>query len=426
MYSMNLDSVREKNKNNQIMAEVSLMRAALMGNPAVLSPNQAMDSLALQEIILNNKSVGSCSNPFCDAVALGLIRVAIPEDARDLVDCCMNTLSRGLNDPSAEFIISGLGFLYVKDDNGNDVHPYKQRCEVTHCILTRLTQGRKNYSTVKFPDWLKPDEKEMIEQYIESIVLLDKAVITYENFVSVKRLFPRILERLIVERLTAEETGTEISELLLDMQKECTKVDAPIIRSYYYRYLEDRHTVNSTEALAEVRTIIDLAYNRVMAMSVSSGAEMSIPNDFRRLSDSIIRAETPECAFQSSYTDVEDVSCLNWEMMVWIYKETQAIMEHKGLDWWRAINELYARESKLPFVLGSKYICYTSLKVAVSAVIPGGTIINFIQELIDDTVGDLAGERLPGSIGEVRSRARQARDAKNILDTIIFKEHSED
>ena len=58
--------------------------------------------------------------------------------------------------------------------------------------------------------------------------------------------------------------------------------------------------------------------------------------------------------------------------------------------------------------------------------IPGGTIINFIQELIDDTVGDLAGERLPGSIGEVRSRARQARDAKNILDTIIFKEHSED
>ena len=54
MYSMNLDSVREKSTNNQIMAEVSLMRAALMGNPAVLSPNQAIDSIVLQEIILNN------------------------------------------------------------------------------------------------------------------------------------------------------------------------------------------------------------------------------------------------------------------------------------------------------------------------------------------------------------------------------------
>lgn len=425
MYSMNLDSVREKSTNNQIMAEVSLMRAALMGNPAVLSPNQAMDSLALQEIILNNNSEGARSNPFCDAVELGLIRVAIPEESRDLVECCLNALGRGLNNPSTEFIISGLGFLYAKDDNGKDIHPYEQRCAVTRCIITRLTQGRKTYSTVTFPDWLEPDEKEMIEQYIESIILLDKAVRTYENFVSVKRFLPRILEKLIVERLKAEEPQSEISGMLREMQKECARADAPIFRSYYYRFLEIRRAVNSKETIAEVRTIIDVAYNRVMAMSVSSGAEMSIPNDFGKLSDSIIIAETPECAFQSSYTEADDVSCLNWEMMIWLYQEIQAIMEHKGLDWWSAINELYARESRLPFVLSGKYICYTSLKVAVSAVIPGGALINFIQELIDDTVGDLAGDRLPGSIGEVRSRTRQARDAKNILDTIIFKEHSE-
>lgn len=426
MYSMNLDSVRQKNTNNQIMAEISLMRAALMGNPVVLSPNQAMDSLALQEIILKDNKGGIQSNYFCQAVALGIVRVAIPENARDLVDCCLNSLNRGLNDPSAEFIISGLGFLYEKDDNRKDIHPYEQRCEVTRCIIASLTQGRRNYCTVTFPDWLAHDEKALIEQYIESIVLLDKAVNTYENFVSVKSRYPQILERLTVERLMSEEQGTELSELLLSLQKECAKPDAPIFRSYYYRFLDVRDSAYSKEALAEARIIVDVAYNRVMAMSVSTGTEMSIPNDFDKLSDSIIKAENPECAFQSSYTFDEDTSCLNWEMMIWLYKEIQAIMEYKGLDWWNAVKELYARESKLPFALGGKYLCYTSLKVAVSALIPGGAVINFFQELIGDTVGDLVADHLPGSPGEVMKRSRQAKDAKKILDTIIFKEHNKE
>lgn len=426
MYSMNLDSVREKNLNNQIMAEVSLMRAALMGNPAVLSPNQAMDSLALQEIILKDNAGDIQSNYFCQAVALGIVRVAIPKDARDLIDCCLNSLNRGLNDPSSEFIISGLSFLYAKGDNGEEIHPYKQRCEVTKCIIERLKQGRRKFSEVTLPDWLSADEKNMIEQYIESIILLDMSVNTYENFVSVKQLFPQILEKLIVERLASEEPETEISDLLLIMQKECSRSDAPIYRSYYYRLLDIYKSSYSNETLSEVRTIIDIAYNRVMAMSVSTGTEMSIPNDLNKLSDSIIKAEAPELAFQSSYTQEKDVSCLNWEMMIWLYKEIQAIMKNRGLDWWSAVNELYARESKLPFVLSGKYICYTSLKVALSAVIPGGFIINFIQELIDGTVGDLAGERLPGSIGEVKERTLQAKNAKNILDTIIFKDHREE
>lgn len=54
MYSIILDSVRSKSADNQVMAEVSLMRAALHGTPVVLSPNQAMDSIALQEIIIGN------------------------------------------------------------------------------------------------------------------------------------------------------------------------------------------------------------------------------------------------------------------------------------------------------------------------------------------------------------------------------------
>jgi hypothetical protein len=418
---MNLDSVREKNSDNQIMAEVSLMRAALMGNPAVLSPNQAMDSLALQDIILSNNNGGFRSNYFCQAVEMGIVRIAIPKEDRDLVGCCLNTLGRGLESPSAEFIISGLGFLYAKDDNNNEIHPYSQRCEVTRCIIESLQKGRRNNFVVSLPDWLDSEEKTMIDQYIESIVLLDRAVDTYEDFVSVKNLYPKILEKLAIDRLSNEEPYTEISELLLSLRMECAKPGAPIYRSYYYRFLETRRSAYSMEAIAEVRTIIDIAYNRVMALSVNTGAEMSIPNDLDNLSDSIIEAENPEMAFRSSYIVEDNISCLNWEMIIWLYTNVQAIMNEKGLDWWSAVNELYARESKLPFTLGGKYMFYTSIKVGLSSLIPGGAIINFLQELIDDIVGDLVGEQLPGP-REVIERTRQARNATEILDTIIFKE----
>lgn len=426
MYSMNLDSVREKNTSNQIMAEVSLMRAALLGSPAVLSPNQAMDSLALQEIILANNKTDFRSNSFCRAVELGIVRVAIPGNFRDLVDCCLDSLNRGLDDSRSEFIISGLNFLYEKDETGHEVHPYEQRCEVTRAIIKSLTEGRKKYTTVTFPDWLSDNEKDMIRQYIESIVLLDRAVDTYENFTSVKHLFPGILEKLAVERLTEEEPDTELASILDILRKECTKPGAPIYRSYYYRFTDELRHDYSAETLAEVRTIIDIAYNRIMALSVSTDSEVSIPNNFDKLSDSIIKSEEPECAFQSSYETETDVSGLDWEMIIWIYEEIHEIMKEKGLDWRDALNALYVRESKMPFVLSGKYICYTSIKVVLSSFIPGGAIINFIQELIDDISGDVAGDRLPGSPREVIKRSRQAKEAKNILDTIIFKESKKD
>ncbi|MCM1230487.1 MAG: hypothetical protein NC489_10155 [Ruminococcus flavefaciens] len=175
-----------------------------MGNPAVLSPSQAMDSLALQDIILSNNKSDFRLNYFCQAVELGIVRIAIPENDRDLIECCLNSLGRGLTSPSAEFIISGLGFLYAKDDNEKEIHPYSQRCEVTRCIMESLKKGRRNTSMVSLPDWLEPEEKILIEQYIESIVLLDRAVDTYENFVSVKKLYPQILEKLTIDRLTLE------------------------------------------------------------------------------------------------------------------------------------------------------------------------------------------------------------------------------
>lgn len=426
MYLMNLDSVREKSINNQIMAEFSLMRAALLGNPVILSPNQAMDSLALQEIILANNKTGFRSNAFCRAVELGIVRVAIPDDFRDLVDCCLDLLNRGLKESSSEFIISSLKFLYDKDENGHEIHPYAERCEITRCIIKSLEEERKKCKTVLFPGWLSDDEKNMIEQYIESIVLLNKAVDTYENFTSVKNLLPRVLGNLIADRLTGEEPNTELASILAHVREECAKPEASVYRSYYYRFVDTLRHNYSKEALSEVRTIIDVAYNQIMALSVSTGYEVSIPNNFNRLSNSIINADKLEFAFQSSYMINTDTSSLNWEMIIWLYEEIQAIMQEKGLNWWESVNALYKRESDMPFVLSGKYLGCISIKVALSTIIPGGGVINFLQELLDGASGDFVGKYLPGSPQEVIKRSRHAKKANNVLDTIIFKELKKD
>lgn len=424
MYSMVLDSVREKNSNNQIMAEVSLMRAALLGNPVILSPNQAIDSLALQEIILANNNDSFHNNYFCKAVELGIVRVAIQENYRDLIDCCLDTFGRGLNDPSLEFIISGLKFLYEKDANNQDIYPYSQRCELTRYIIERLSGGRRSFKRGDLPSWLSSDEKEIVEQYIESIILLDRAVDTYENFTSNKSLFPQILDRLLIERLANDTPDSELSALLTLVHKKCSIPGAPIYRSYYYRLIGSMKKYYSKEALSEVRAVIDIAYNKVMALSVHTGAEISIPNQFNQLTDSVIKSYNPETSFRSSYIAEENISCMNWEMMIWIYQEIHSIMEDKGVDWWSAINILYSRESKLPFILSGKYICCTAIKVAISSFIPGGILISFLQELIDDVVGDIVGEiapdKMPGSPKETKQRSTQAKKVRKMLDTMVF------
>lgn len=422
MYSEILDSVRENNEDNSIMSEVSLMRAALMGDPVILSPNQAMDSINLQEIIMNNSKSGSSANAFCRAVELGIVCVAIPKQFRDLTAYCIAALNRGLSDSQNEFIISGLQFLYFKDDQGKELHPYEERCRVTECIVERLNEGRRRNNGTSLPEWLSTDEKNMVDQYIESIILLDRAVRTYEDFTSKKNEFPFILERLIVNRLMEEEPETELSKALIFIQKECSKPEAPIYRSYYYRTINGKSDVFSSKTIIEIKTIIDIAYNRTMAMSVKTGSEISIPNNLTKLSDTIIKNDEPELAVQASYKKEIEASGMDWTTVVWIYEETQAIMQDKGLDWQEALLTLYSRESRMPFVMSGKYLCFTSIKVVLSGSIVGGAIINFLQEIINDSIGDMAGEKLPGSPKEVIARSKKAKEVKKMLDTIIFKD----
>lgn len=424
MYTMALDSVREHNVENIIMAETSLMRSALMGNPVILTPNQAMDSLALQDIILNNNTSNSQKNPFCTAVSKGLVRVAMPREPRvyrGLVDYCFDALQRGLNEPDHEFIISGLKFLYQKESNGNEVHPYTQRCEILRYISIRLENMKRRYSGSEIPAWLTTDEKRMVEEYIESIILLDNAVSEYEDFVYQKKLFVLFLSQQIAERLKLQGAQATVS-LLNVLHQECSKPYAPIYRSYYYRFISKRKSEFGTEAYDEAKTIIDIAYNKTMALSVGTNTELNIPSSMKKLSKSIISQEKPISSVQNAYRYVSDIEGVNWDMMLWIYDEINAVMCSKGCTWMEAAGRILEREKKVPLALNGKFFVFNAIKISLSNLFPvTSTIIEFITSLLTDELGSWFQDKfeIPGSIKESRQRIKKAGTAMKMLDDVI-------
>lgn len=421
MYLMSLDSVRSQNTNNLVMAETALMRAALMGNPAVLTPNQAMDSLSLQEIILaNNQSVDK-KNTFCDAVNSGIVKVAIPGEKQDLIDCCLSALSRGIERPETEFIISGLKFLYVKDDKGSDVYPYETRCEVIRYIMSSL-QNRKRKISVSKPEWLTPDQCELIDMYIESIILLDKAIDQYETEYIKKSQFPFVLSKQLANRLVNEDPKSETAFLINRLIKECSIDNPKIHRSYYYRCVDDFIREGYTyEVCNELRSIIDVAYNMIMAYSVNSPCELSLSSEQADLSQSIIDSSSSDFSLQTSFEKSTDSDALDWETINTIIAEVNRIMLERKCDWNEALNEYYVKESRVSGLITIKYASFTFLKAAVSSLVPGGFFVNFFQEIIEDVVGDkLSGKcSIPGSAKEIIARTKQSNKIRSVLDTVI-------
>lgn len=241
MFSNILDTVRIANENQLIAIEAFLMRSALSGTPAVLSPNQAIDSTAVQLITEGN--IHNSKNHFIRAVELGIVKVAIPTGFRSMLDYCLDTLKRGEKDPNNEFIFSSMKFLYEKVDD-KPVFEYNDRMEILNYIYTKLSEAKFRGRTIAAPASLNDEQKEMVERYISTIIQLDDAVRYYESFVSRKELIPVYIKELVYSRLSIAEPHTEIYEFLSLIKNRFENTDWPIYRSFYYRLCEqDRKSV---------------------------------------------------------------------------------------------------------------------------------------------------------------------------------------
>lgn len=420
MFSSALDTVRLADEKQLTLVEAFLMRSALSGNPAVLSPNQAIDSAAIQAIIagndLNNK------NHFIRAVEKGIVRVSLPGGTRSILEHCLNALNRSKENPDKEFLFSSLKFLYAKE-NGISVYDYEFRRKILDYISDELSQSRfRNHRPAPLPVTLLPEEQEMIHRYIRVLVELDQAIRYYDQYSYKKEMYPKMVIKALTDRLQTLPPQSALAELIIQMLRACEVPDSSMYRSYYYR-LCDRYVHDfGVEAVQEVREILDICYNKLIAISMNEQAELNIAPSF---------AET--AVLQASENDVSQTLLttsnrvdhvtqkLDWEILVEIYEEITALCNEKHLYWQEALELYHARQSALPFVLGGKYALITSMTMAISSVPVVGTLINnaVAEILLDTFFGEMEDMMKKPSVKDIVCESKKARQKTHLIDLII-------
>lgn len=419
MFSNILDTVRIANENQLIAIEAFLMRSALSGTPAVLSPNQAIDSTAVQLITEGN--IHNSKNHFIRAVELGIVKVAIPTGFRSMLDYCLDTLKRGEKDPNNEFIFSSMKFLYEKVDD-KPVFEYNDRMEILNYIYTKLSEAKFRGRTIAAPASLNDEQKEMVERYISTIIQLDDAVRYYESFVSRKELIPVYIKELVYSRLSIAEPQTEIYEFLSLIKNRFGNTDWPIYRSFYYRLCEQYAHDYSSKTIEEFKMIIDICYNKVVALSIDDNAELNIAPDFSEVASIQASDNNTEHSIVTSSQIVDSAyEKLDWECLVDIYTEVSKICESTGNTWQDALGIYRGRQSRLPFVLSGKYALITSVTMAVSAIPVIGTITgNIVSEFMWNMICDVMGEvtKKP-SLQDIVSMTQRAKKNTDMMDIVV-------
>ena len=423
MFSNILDTVRIVDDNQLIAIEAFLMRSALSGNPAVLSPNQAIDSAAIQLITEGNNH--NSKNHFIHAVELGIVKIAIPKPFLSMLEYCLDALKRGEKNPDNEFIFSSFKFLYEKVDN-KEVFEYKERMEILNYIYTSLSEAKFRNKTAVMPSSLNDEQKIQIERYISTIINLNDAIRYYENFVSKKELIAKSIKKAVVSRFLKTEPKTEINAMFEMIIKECDESGWSTYRSYYYRLCERYSNEYSQKVINEFKTIVDICYNKVVALSINDNAELNIMPDFSEVA--VIQA-SDNSTDHSSVTSLEILDKasdkLDWECLVDIYTEVDKICESTGKPWFEAMDIFRSRQSRLPFVLSGKYAVITSVTMAVSAIpvigeITSGVVSQFIWNMICDATGDII--KKP-SISDIVSMSKQANRNIEMMDIMITQKN---
>lgn len=418
MYSSALDTVRKTDEKQLLTVEAVLMRSALSGDPAVLSPNQAVDSAAIQAIVLGNENQDK--NYFLEAVKLGIIRVSIPEGSTSIIDYFDKLFLRNSNNSTNAFIFSSLPFLYYDDVDEQG------RSEVFKYICSYLHEYRLRTRSASVPSWLSSSDKEIVERFATSIIRLDSAVQLYDTYSNCRELLPDILFKLLSQRLLVEKPNTALSELIKKMLDECNRPDRSYYRSYYYRICDSYKPDFGAEAVKEVKEIIDICYNKLTSLSLNTGAELNIDSSLYLLAETQIKNDSVKYSGVSfSSVPETDLEKLDWYSIVEIYRSVDEICRNKGYSWKEALELYYHMQQRLPFILGGKTFLITSITMAVSSIPIVGTILSnpvseFIWNLFCDEVGDVIQKP---SAKEIFKQTKNANHNRKVMDIVVFSEN---
>ena len=420
MFSSALDTVRLADEKQLTLVEAFLMRSALSGNPAVLSPNQAIDSAAIQAIVAGNDLNGT--NHFIRAVEKGIVRVSLPGGTRSLLEHCLNTLNRSKDNPDNEFLFSSLKFLYAKE-NGISVYDYEFRRKILDYISDELSQARyRNHKTRPLPVTLSPEEQELVHRYIQVLIELDQAIRYYDQYSYKKELYPQMVMNALTDRLQTLPRQCALAELIVQILPACQIPHNSMYRSFYYR-LCDRYVYDyGIEAVQEVREILDICYNKLIAISMDEQAELNIAPSFAETAVLQASASDVSQTLLATSNRVDNVTQkLDWEVLVEIYEGITALCNEKHLYWQEALELYHARQSALPFVLSGKYALITSLTMAISSIPVVGTLINNVvaEILLDAAFGEMENVMGKPSVKDIVRESKKADQKKHLIDLII-------
>lgn len=266
MYSNAFDTVKTKNID-LISCEGLLYSSILSGLHPTLSLNQAIDSTVLINIINNDSD-------FLRFIENGYIKFALygkyKGKNRELEAFLIDKLKDCIEEDKPSFRFSSMSFLYERD------YTEKQLLEVYKAIGQNISGDKIFVTRSKIRTYgIKSEDIDEIEKYLKTIMSIEDAV--KGKYILPPNNITKCVETLHdklngdIESYVNEIENDEFKICLKEFQKLLQKEykqskDKVNSRSYIYNLIARLQCSKAIEE--EIKAIVDLCYNEVVAASI--------------------------------------------------------------------------------------------------------------------------------------------------------------
>lgn len=398
MYTDLMDTVNTSalsNQYNSAKAESFFFHALLNGNRPTLSLPQSVDS----SVTLKLATQTNTRKYFLQAIENGYIRISLFNQMSCLQEYVINILNDSISQSKITFKFSSLPFLYNEDKYSTD-----QLLKIYEALRNQL-----NYGSPFFSLSIDSDDKNALEEYVETIRTLNQALncalrkaynkipnIILPESSNINLSLSHELKSIINKCLQNPALDSEVRDSLMNLQKKCISNR----RTDYYSLLEQYTSEYKQSTLNELKSMIDYSYNRVIASSIydKEYANLNIPSQYAALAASATDTPATNHIFTQELSLTSNSSnYLTWENLLDILIEVNALKDHtsNSCSWNEALNKYIAHQSRLPFKQGTKYLGITALTCMVSSIpLVGSVVCDLTSNMIWSIVCDAAGDAL--------------------------------
>lgn len=404
MFTNILDTINGKSTPYFIKGELFLMRTLLEGKTLTLSMAQASDSSLIMSII-------SADDSFIKLIESGLVKIAL--DSRryySLQEFLLDTLNRS---PEDRFVFSSMPYLSLYEESA--------KSEIYSDLHRIISGGAVRCRT----SCMRAEHRELTEEYVARFRRMNDAVNSSPSLDC--RLKAGIPLSWIVTRDLRAMADCDMTDSTRYILNSLLETPGQNHRSSYYGLLDTITGVSPSEELlsgaAEIRSIINCAYNKHIASTIPDGDGVSLTVSGGFVDTARINgADSSSRRLETCSVERGDGEGMSWKLLSNIIIEVKELAAEKNLPWNAALAEYRERQRILPFQVGGKYLMVTALTCAISSLFPviGNAVSTLSSDIIWSAVTDAAGEvmRKP-SLAEIKQTAKNAAEKNRLVDYCI-------